>query len=291
MDVVRTAASMRSRADVLRSKGRTLVLVPTMGKLHKGHLALVTAARQHGDHVTVSIFVNPTQFSAGEDFADYPRDLARDCALLKETGIVDAVFAPPVAELYPRGQDHQDVWVQSELLAKHLCGPHRPGHFTGVLTVVAKLFNCCKPHVSIFGLKDAQQFFMIRKLSEDLVLGVKIVGLNTVREADGLALSSRNTYLSPTERVQSVVLSQSVLAARQAIEMGEQRPDAVRQLMERTIGRAPAARLEYAEVVSTRDLQPVDAIVPGEEILAAVAVHFGNARLIDNVIVRAPAYN
>ncbi len=289
MEVVRTAASMRSRVNALRSQGRTLALVPTMGKLHKGHLALVTTARQHGDHVTVSVFVNPTQFSAGEDFGDYPRDLVRDCELLSETGIVDAVFAPPVVELYPYGQDRQDVWVQSELLGKHLCGPHRPGHFTGVLTVIAKLFNCCKPHAAIFGLKDAQQYFMIRKLSEDLVLGVKIVGRETVREPDGLALSSRNTYLSPAERAQSVMLSQSVSAARQAIEMGERRPDFVRQLMERIVGRAPAARLEYAEVVSTRDLQPIHEIVPGEEILAAVAAYFGTARLIDNAIVRAPA--
>ena len=289
MEIIRTAAGVRSAAEVLRRAGRTLVLVPTMGGLHRGHLALVTDARRHGDHVTVSIFVNPAQFAWGEDFAGYPRNLTRDCALLRETGLVDTVFAPSVAELYPRGKDHQAVWVRSTALSKHLCGAHRPGHFTGVLTVVAKLFNCCLPHAAIFGLKDAQQYFMIRRLVEDLALGIKIVGCDTVREPDGLALSSRNTYLTPSERAQSLVLSQSVFAARRAIESGERCVDAVRQLMVRIVQRSPVARLEYAELVDTSSLHPLGVMKPHEEVLAAVAAHFGDARLIDNVIVRVPA--
>ena len=290
MEVERTTAGMRKRAEALRSAGRMLVLVPTMGGLHRGHLALVAAAREWGDHVTVSIFVNPTQFSEGEDFADYPRDLEQDSALLHESGAADLVFAPRVHDLYPRGQDRQTVWVRSDSLSRHLCGPHRPGHFTGVLTVVTKLFQCCRPHTAIFGLKDAQQYFMIRRLSEDLLLGVRIIGHETVREPDGLALSSRNSYLSASERAQSVVLSQSVFAARRAIASGERNAEKLRQQMRRIIQRAPDARLEYAEVVDTRSLTPVRDIRPQDEILAAVAAYFGDARLIDNVIVRVPAY-
>ncbi len=288
MEIVQTVCEMRRQADALRYQGRKLVLVPTMGGLHQGHLALVRAAGRHGDHVTVSIFVNPAQFAPGEDFAEYPRGLEHDCALLAETGVVDTVFAPPEAQLYPRGQEHQVVWIQCEAYTRHLCGPRRPRFFPGVLTVVAKLFACCRPHVAIFGLKDAQQYFMIRRLSEDLLLGVKIVGHATVRELDGLALSSRNVYLSVDERAQSVALYQSLEAAREAIEAGATDAAEVEQVMKRVIGQAPLARLDYAEVVSTRDLQRISTIRAGEEVLAAVAAFFDKARLIDNVVVRAP---
>ena len=279
---------MRARAEALRREGRTLALAPTMGGLHEGHLALVRAARSHGDHVTVSIFVNPTQFGPEEDYADYPRDLAGECAALTAQGGVDVVFAPSAEELYPGGAKAQRVWVDSPELSAHLCGRHRPGHFRGVLTVVTKLFQCCLPHAALFGLKDAQQYFILRKLSRDLLLGVRIVGVETVREPDGLALSSRNAYLSQEERAQAVVLSRAVREARRAIEAGERRPTAVVEAMARMISEAPAAKLQYAEVVGAQSLQPMERIAPGQEVLAAVAAFLGAARLIDNAIVRAP---
>ena len=288
MEVIRTVAEMVHRAEELRCQGRKLVLVPTMGVLHQGHLALVNAARKHGNHVTVSIFLNPTQFSKGEDLDNYPQDLKEDYSLLEQGGVTNVLFAPTVEELYPLGQDCQSVWIHSEALARHLCGPHRPGHFTGVLTVVMKLYNCCKPHVAIYGLKDAQQFFMLRKLSEDLLTGVKVIGHETVRDLDGLALSSRNVYLSEEERKQSGVLYQSLLSARSALQNGERNVLVIINRMVEVISSAPAARLEYAEIVRTSDLQPVKRLMPGEEIVAAVAVYFGKARLIDNFILSCP---
>ena len=288
MELVHTVTGMCDTALALRHAGRRVVLVPTMGGLHAGHLALARSARQHGDHVIVSIFVNPTQFGEGEDYAHYPRNLEQDFAMLRDTGSVDTVFAPPVHELYPNGQNHQTVWVQSEKMSRHLCGPHRPGHFRGVLTVVTKLFNCCLPHAAVFGMKDAQQYYMIRALSEELCMSVDIIGHETVREPDGLALSSRNQYLSPSDRTECVVLFQSVTAARRAIEGGERTSSVIQQQMKHIIRQSGAARLEYAEVVSTRTLQPVETIEPGTEILAAVTVYFGPARLIDNTVVYAP---
>ncbi len=288
VEVIRQADTMRARARALRRAGRRLVLVPTMGSLHRGHLALVSAASSLGDHVTVSIFVNPTQFAASEDLVHYPRDLARDCALLERHTQVDTVFAPPVEELYPGGKEAQQVWVKSTRLAKHLCGPHRPGHFTGVLTVVTKLFNCCLPHAAVFGLKDAQQLFVVRRLVQDLAMDIDVVGHETVREADGLALSSRNAYLTPSQRSASTVLSKSVFAARAAIVAGERSAHAVQALMTSIILQVPDIRLQYAEVVRTCDLQPVQELRPNEEVLAAVAAYAGQARLIDNVIVRIP---
>lgn len=279
---------MQAYADVCRANGRTLALVPTMGDLHAGHLALVREAGLHGDHVTVSIFVNPTQFSPEEDLTAYPRNLERDLQMLAEAGGVDAVFAPSIEALYPTGPDHQRVWVEVGDLAAHLCGRVRPGHFRGVVTVVAKLMLSCKPHVAVFGRKDAQQYFILRHLAQDLPFGVRIIGVDTVREPDGLALSSRNAYLNPVERAQAVVLSKAVARARQMLEKGEQCPDRVVAAMLREIRKAPLATVQYAEVVSTETLQPVTHIDPGREILAAVAVFIGSARLIDNVIVRAP---
>lgn len=286
--LIRSVAEMRSYAQSLRRDGRTIVLVPTMGGLHAGHVALATSARNHGDHVVVSIFVNPTQFSAGEDYAEYPRNLQRDCEMLRRANGADTVFAPTASELYPGSPQAQSVWVDCEPLSRHLCGPHRPGHFRGVLTVVAKLFNCCLPHTAILGLKDAQQYFLIWKLTEDLCFGVRIVGHPTVRANDGLALSSRNAYLNADQRAQSVVVFESITAARRAIENGERSPSVLRTLMEQIITESDAACLQYAEVVSTPDLQPVETITPGSQILVAVAVCFGTVRLIDNALVQAP---
>ncbi len=287
MEVIRTVREMQAHADARRREGRRLALVPTMGALHEGHLALVRTARAHADHVTVSIFVNPTQFGPSEDYARYPRQLEKDIAAL-EALEVDVVFAPTVEEMYPGGPEANLTWVYVEQLDAHLCGRHRPGHFRGVTTIVAKLFNICKPHVAVFGLKDAQQFQIIRRMAHDLHYDVELIGVPTVREPDGLALSSRNTYLSPEERKQAVVLAQAVEAARQAIEAGEQRPEAIVEAMRQILARAPLARVQYAEVVDAETLQPVTRIRPGQRVLAGVAVFFGDTRLIDSVFVTAP---
>ncbi len=288
MQVLRTTAQMQAYADEQRRKGHRLVLVPTMGTLHAGHLALVNRARREGDHVTVSIFVNPTQFSPDEDLASYPCDFEADCDALGSTGKVDAVFAPEVDELYPDGAEAQAIWITSPELTKYLCGQYRPGHFRGVLTVVLKLFACCKPHVAVFGLKDAQQFYLLRRLSHDLALGIHIAGEPTVREADGLALSSRNAYLNSAERAQAVVLSRAVAQARELMEHGQQQSAPVVAKMTSIIAQAPLATLQYAEVVRTDTLVPVKAFSPGDEIMAAVAVYFDRTRLIDNAIVKIP---
>ncbi len=287
MEVIRTVKAMQAHADARRREGRRLALVPTMGALHAGHLTLVRTARAHADHVTVSIFVNPTQFGPNEDYARYPRRLEQDVAALEALG-VDVVFAPTVEEMYPDGPAANLTWVYVEKLDAHLCGRYRPGHFRGVTTVVAKLFNICRPHVAVFGLKDAQQFQIIRRMVRDLHYDIELIGVPTVREPDGLALSSRNTYLSPEERKQAVVLSQAVEAARQAIEAGEQRPEAIVEAMRQILARAPLARVQYAEVVDAETLQPVTRIRPGQRVLAGVAVFFGDTRLIDNVFVEAP---
>ena len=288
MELIHTVAAMQARADDRRRAGKTLALIPTMGALHDGHLALVEAAKAHGDHLTVSLFVNPTQFAPGEDFERYPRTLEKDREALEGVGGVDVLFAPGVAEMYPGGQAQQRIWVDVEQLDAHLCGRYRSGHVKGVVTVVSKLFLCCKPHAAVFGLKDAQQYLILRRLSRDLLFGVEIIGVPTVREPDGLALSSRNVYLSPDERAQAVVVSQAVVAARQRIEEGEQQVQGVVETMLRVIAQAPAAQVQYAEVVSTETLQPIIQIEPGQDVLAAVAVFFGKTRLIDNAFVRAP---
>jgi pantoate--beta-alanine ligase len=287
MEVIQTVAAMQAHAEARRREGRRLALVPTMGALHEGHLALVREARRQADHVTVSIFVNPTQFGPSEDYARYPRQLARDVAVLEALG-VDVVFAPSVAEMYPEGPEANLTWVYVERLDAHLCGRYRPGHFRGVTTVVAKLFNICKPHVAVFGFKDAQQFQIIRRMVRDLHYDIELIGVPTVRDEDGLALSSRNAYLTPQERSQAVVLSQAIAAAEQAIKQGEQRVEAIVEAMRQTLARAPLARVQYTEVVDAETLQPIDRIVPGQQVLIGVAVFLGQTRLIDSAFVQAP---
>ncbi|HLT47192.1 MAG TPA: pantoate--beta-alanine ligase [Rubricoccaceae bacterium] len=283
MERVHAVAAMQARADAARAAGRRLALVPTMGALHEGHLALVEEAKRRADHVTVSVFVNPTQFAPGEDYARYPRTLDADVAALEAAGGVDVVFAPDAAAMYPFGLPPFTT-VRVRDLDRHLCGAFRPGHFEGVTTVVAKLFLACRPHVAVFGEKDAQQLAIVRRMTAELGFGVEVVGHPIVREADGLALSSRNRYLSDEERRQAVVLSEAVAAARAAAEAGERRAPALVDAMRRAVARAPLARLQYAEVVDAETLQPVEALVPGRY-LAALAVFFGSTRLIDNVTI------
>jgi len=291
MELIRTVDAMQAHADAARADGHTLALVPTLGALHEGHLALVRTALEEADHVTVSVFVNPTQFGPDEDYDDYPRDLAGDRSKLEAVG-VDVLFAPSVEEMYPFVNDEALpgplAWVSVEHLDKHLCGAYREGHFRGVTTVVTKLFHACKPDIGVFGKKDAQQYVILRRLVEDLLFDIEILGVETVREPDGLAASSRNEYLGPNEREQATVLYEAVTAAEEAIEGGEQAAQAVVGAMQNVLAAAPEADVQYADVVDARTLQPVDHLSPGQEVLAAVAVLFGDTRLIDNTFVQVP---
>lgn len=289
MELIRTVTAMRAHAEKQRRIGKRLALVPTMGALHEGHLALVREALERADHVTVSVFINPTQFEPGSDLERYPRDLKGDLEKLERLG-VNLVFAPAADAMYPEGGTEENrTWVEVEKLDEHLCGRFREGHFRGVTTVVAKLFNICRPHAAVFGRKDAQQFVIIRRMVEDLHFGIEIIGVPTQREADGLAYSSRNAYLSEEERQQAVVLSQAVQEAKRRIREGEQRPGAIVEAMRKKVAEAPLARLEYAEVVDAHDLQPIEEVASGQEVLAALAVYFGETRLIDNAFVEAPS--
>ena len=292
MELIRTVDAMQAHADAARADGQTLALVPTLGALHDGHLALVRRALETADHVTVSVFVNPTQFGPGEDYDTYPRDLGGDRETLRALD-VDTLFAPSVEEMYPYSDDEALpgplAWVDMVRLDEHLCGAHREDHFRGVTTVVTKLFHACKPDVAVFGEKDAQQYVILQRLAEDLLFDIDIVGAPTVREPDGLAQSSRNEYLDPDEREQATVLYEAVTAAEEAIEGGEQAAEAVVGAMENALAAAPDADVQYAELVDAHTLQPVDHLAPGQEVLAAVAVFFGDTRLIDNTFVQVPA--
>ena len=285
LPVFLTVQEMQAHADAARATGHRLALVPTMGALHAGHLALVEDARQRGDHVTVSVFVNPTQFAPGEDYDAYPRTLDADLDALEAAGGVDAVFAPDAGSMYPFGLP-PFATVSVRELGRHLCGASRPGHFQGVTTVVTKLFLACRPHVAVFGQKDAQQLAIVRRMTEELGFGVEVVGHPIVREPDGLAMSSRNRFLSPDERRQAVVLSRALRAAGEALAEGERGASALAGVMEAQVATAPLAQIDYAEVVDADALQPVSTLSAqgesGGRYLAALAVRFGGTRLIDN---------
>jgi pantoate--beta-alanine ligase len=254
--------------------------VPTMGALHNGHLELVRAARRRSDSVVVSVFVNPIQFGPSEDFRRYPRNFQRDRRLLAQVG-TDVIFRPSVTDMYPPGfLTHVDVGR----LASQLCGRSRPGHFEGVTTVVAKLLNVVRPDVAVFGQKDAQQALVIQRMVRDLDYATRIVIVPTVREPDGLAMSSRNAYLTPAQRAEAPVLHRSLVRAREIVRGGERSAARIKAAMRRMIARESGGRVDYVEVVDTSDLAPVRAI--RGEVLVALAVFFGRTRLIDNLIVR-----
>lgn len=270
---------MQRLAVALKRDGR-LGLVPTMGGLHQGHLDLVRIARRRCRRVVVSIFVNPTQFGPREDFARYPRDLARDCRMLESVG-ADVVFAPSVRQMYPDGYA---TYVEVERLTESLCGASRPGHFRGVATVVAKLLNIVRPHLAVFGRKDAQQAAVIGRMVRDLDLPVRLVIAATTREKDGLAMSSRNAYLSPAERAAAPALYRSLRLARQLIVRGERDARKVKGEVRRYIRSRTTGRIDYVEIVDGAELEPVRTVTG--TVLVALAVHFGRTRLIDNVTVR-----
>jgi pantoate--beta-alanine ligase len=259
----------------------TLGFVPTMGYLHDGHMSLIHAARARAGVVVASIFVNPLQFGPKEDFARYPRDEERDLAMLREAG-VDAVFMPGTAEMYPPGFASS---VEVGAIASRLEGKHRPGHFRGVATVVCKLFNIVQPDIAYFGQKDAQQLRVIRRMVTDLSMAVEVVGLPTVRERDGLALSSRNVYLTPDERTQALVLSRALRLAEERYRAGERNAETIRRAMRRLIREAPSAAIDYVSIADEATLDELRTI--DRPALVSMAVRIGRTRLIDNVVLDA----
>lgn len=263
-------------------KAEKLVLVPTMGALHAGHAALIDRARRAAGRsgtVAVSIFVNPTQFGPAEDFSRYPRPFDADAALCRRHG-VDVLFHPPAEAMYPAGFS---TAIHESALSPLLCGASRPGHFSGVCTVVAKLFHILSPRAAVFGMKDFQQLAIIRKMTADLNFPVEIIAVETVREKDGLALSSRNQYLTAQERAQAPIIRNTLLRAGELLRSGKKGPAALKAWMAREIARAPLARIDYLEIVDPHTLQPVPRA--GGACLLAAAVFFGRTRLIDNLLV------
>lgn len=280
MEIIVTASEMQKKAERLRLEGNAIGLVPTMGYLHDGHLSLIREAKKHSDVVVVSVFVNPTQFGPGEDFKDYPRDFDRDVKLAESAGC-DIIFHPDVQEIYP---ENHKTFVEVEQITKVLCGASRPTHFRGVTTIVTKLFNIAKPHIAVFGQKDAQQVIVIKRMAEDLNFDLNIIIAPIMRESDGLAMSSRNIYLTPEHRKQAVVLYQSLMHAKKLIEQGERHADHVKEEIRSMIGQMPDAEIDYIEIVDTTNLNPLQHLQG--EVLIALAVKIGKPRLIDNVIVR-----
>jgi len=272
---------MQSLSQKIREAGKTISFVPTMGYLHQGHLSLIRQAGKDSDVLVVSIFVNPTQFGRGEDYERYPRDLERDKKLAAEEK-VDILFVPSSKEMYPQGYH---TFVEVERLSESLCGRFRPGHFRGVATVVAKLFNIVSPHSAYFGQKDAQQALLIRKMVKDLNMGVEVKVLPIIREEDGLALSSRNAYLSPEERRAAPVLYKSLQEARRMLEAGERDSRRVIRQMEEMIKKEKQARIDYISIVDGETLEERERIEG--KVLVALAVWMGKTRLIDNIIFEA----
>lgn len=280
MKEIEAPREMQQRAHELRGQGKSLGLVPTMGYFHEGHLSLMRRARAENDVVVVSLFVNPIQFGVGEDFERYPRDLARDSRLAESVG-VDIIWKPTREEMYPSGFS---TYVEETQLGDGLCGASRPGHFRGVTTVVLKLFNVVQPHRAYFGMKDFQQLRVVERMTEDLNLDLQIVRCPTVRESDGLALSSRNVYLTSEERTAALALSQSLFEAEAQVAVGETDVAVLRERIADRIQREPLLKIDYVEIRDADSLQPVPRIE--RPTVIALAVKVGKTRLIDNIVVR-----
>lgn len=279
MEICYTIKDVRERVNAWKREGLTVGFVPTMGYLHEGHKSLMEAARANNDKVVVSVFVNPMQFGPNEDLESYPRDFEKDSALCESVG-VDLIFHPEPEEMYADGFCS---YVDMNGLTTELCGKSRPIHFRGVQTVVLKLFNIVKPDTAYFGQKDAQQLAVIRRMVKDLNVDTEIVGCPIVREADGLAKSSRNTYLNPDERKAALILSRSLKLGRELIENGETDSKAVIKAITDSINTEPLAKIDYVDVVDFDTITPVDKI--GKSVLVATAVYIGKTRLIDNFII------
>jgi len=287
--VIRKTAELQARAEAVRCAGRRIALVPTMGALHEAHLSLVDEARRHADEVWVSIFVNPTQFNDPADFDKYPQTFDADLALCAGRG-VDVIFAPTVDQLYPDGAQ---TWVDVSELALPLCGASRPGHFKGVTTVVTKLFLAARPHVAVFGQKDFQQLAVIRRMTRDLGFGIEIVGAPTLREADGLAMSSRNVHLGPVAREEALALSRALAAADTAYAAGERSQAVLLDRVHAELCEARQGKIDYAELRDPETLEQAGPVLEGD-VLLALAVFFrpdgdgqgSEVRLIDNIVLR-----
>ena len=280
MQTITKIKEMQSFSDGLRRKGKTIVLVPTMGFLHPGHLSLMKEGRRRGDILVISIFVNPTQFGEGEDYQDYPRDMEKDQKLAEEVG-VDVIFAPGVKEMYPSG--HQ-TYVTVEEVTRNLCGVSRPIHFRGVTTVVCKLFTIVKPHVAIFGEKDFQQLVTIRQMTSDLSLDVEIVGMSIYREEDGLAMSSRNKYLNPNERKAALCLFNSLKKASALLEQGERTTGEIVREVKKIIEAEKLVQIDYVKICDAKTIEDIEQI--DRKAVLALAVKIGKTRLIDNVVLK-----
>jgi pantoate--beta-alanine ligase len=280
VEIITVIKDMQARSDKMRQEGKTVVLVPTMGFLHEGHLSLIREGRAYGEDLVVSIFVNPAQFGPGEDLESYPRDFERDLDLLRKEGVT-AVFSPDAQEMY--GENFQ-TFVELEKLPKHLCGLSRPVFFRGVATVVTKLFNIVKPHVAIFGEKDYQQLMVIRQLVRDLNFEIKIVGTRTIRETDGLAMSSRNTYLSENQRISALALNQSLQKAQELVENGQKDTFGIIDTAARMIRSHRETEIDYIAICDPETLDDMETI--DRPARMALAVKVGKARLIDNILLK-----
>ena len=279
MRIINTVSGMQAFSRDVRKSGKTISLVPTMGYLHEGHASLMVEGKRRSDILVASIFVNPTQFGPTEDFNAYPRDLERDRKVAVSAG-VDVIFAPTASDMYPHGYQ---TYVNVEQLTLPLCGASRPGHFQGVTTVVAKLLNIVMPHVALFGKKDFQQLAVIRRMAADLNMDVEILGMPIVREADGLAMSSRNAYLGPEERKDALCLSRALDAARAMYRNGERSVPLLMEKVLRIIGEVPGAVIDYADFRDGATLETLE--TANGQTLIALAVKIGKTRLIDNCVL------
>jgi len=279
MEVINNVSAMQNRSDEFRKAGSTVAFVPTMGFLHEGHLELMRVGKQHADRLVTSIFVNPIQFGPGEDLELYPRDEEGDLEKAEKVG-VDAVFLPSVEEMYPEGYQTQ---VGVARVTQHLCGLSRPGHFDGVTTVVAKLFNMTKPHVAVFGEKDYQQLAVIRRMVTDLNMDIRIIGVPTYREPDGLAMSSQNKYLTPEERHSALCLKDSFFLADQMLKKGQTEAETILKAVASFIENHPFTKIDYIALCHPVTLEDVETL--REQTLLALAVRVGKTRLIDNCLL------
>lgn len=284
MKIIQSPAEIQRLADLLRCQGKRIGVVPTMGYLHEGHASLMRIARSQSDAVISTLFVNPLQFAPSEDFSRYPRDLDRDTRIAESAG-TDFLFTPADADLYPPEYCTQ---VSVSNLSSLLEGKFRPTHFRGVTTIVAKLFNLTKPHLAVFGQKDIQQVVILGKMVKDLNFDIEIVVGPIVREPDGLAMSSRNVYLTESDRKQSTVLNRSLRLAEADISSGEKNPARILGKMRELISAQPAARIDYVAISDPASLLDVPALKPSTEVIVSLAVRFGSTRLIDNTVVTVP---
>jgi pantoate--beta-alanine ligase len=280
MQKITTVSEMQALAGSLRAQGKTIGLVPTMGALHDGHLSLIKLAAQKADVVVVSVFVNPAQFGPSEDFNKYPRDLERDAGLCEKTG-AHILFAPTNGEMYPKGYS---TYVTEERVAKPLEGASRPTHFRGVTTIIAKLFNVTRPTFAVFGQKDAQQAAVIMKMTADMNFQVGIVVAPTVREEGGLAMSSRNRYLTNTQRAESLAISGALAHAKDMVANGERRVDRLVAEVTHLLGEKRRIRIIYVSIVDSRTMEPAREVIPGESLMV-IAAWVDEVRLIDNMIL------